>query len=48
VKPKPPVVQETAPVEETAAPEPQPEPETVPANVPTFRERGDGYTGGHR
>jgi serine/threonine protein kinase len=42
VKPKPPVVQEPAPVEETAAPEPQPEPEPVPASVPTFRERADG------
>jgi serine/threonine protein kinase len=42
VKPKPPVVQDPAPVEETAAPEPQPEPEPVPASVPTFRERADG------
>jgi hypothetical protein len=43
VKPKPPVVAEPAPVEETAAPEPQPEPEPAPpSSVPTFRERGDG------
>ncbi|HEV7573328.1 MAG TPA: protein kinase [Thermoanaerobaculia bacterium] len=42
VKPKPPVVQEPAPIEETPAPEPQPEPEPVPSSVPTFRERGDG------
>jgi serine/threonine protein kinase len=42
VKPKPPVAQEPAPVEETAASEPQPEPEPVPTSVPTFRERGDG------
>ena len=42
VKPKPPVVVEPAPVEETAAPEPQPEPEPAPSSVPTFRERGDG------
>ncbi|MEA2414394.1 MAG: eukaryotic-like serine/threonine-protein kinase [Thermoanaerobaculia bacterium] len=42
VKPKPPVVAEPAPVEETPAPEPQPEPEPAPSSVPTFRERGDG------
>jgi hypothetical protein len=42
VEPKQPVVQEPAPVEETAAPEPQPEPEPVSTSVPTFRERGDG------
>jgi serine/threonine protein kinase len=42
VKPKPPVVQEPAPIEETPAPEPQPEPEPAPSSVPTFRERGDG------
>ncbi len=42
VKPKPPVVAESAPVEEPAAPEPQPEPEPAPSSVPTFRERGDG------
>jgi len=42
VKPKPPVVQEAPPVEETAAPEPQPEPEPASSSVPTFRERGDG------
>jgi serine/threonine-protein kinase len=41
-KPKPAVVQEAPPVEETAAPEPQPEPEPATASVPTFRERGDG------
>ncbi|MBV9067990.1 MAG: protein kinase [Acidobacteria bacterium] len=41
-KPKPPVVAEPAPVEETPAPEPQPEPEPAPTSVPTFRERGDG------
>jgi serine/threonine protein kinase len=42
VRPKPPVIAEPAPVEETAAPEPQPEPEPAPSSVPTFRERGDG------
>jgi serine/threonine protein kinase len=42
VKPKPPVVQEPKPVEETAAPEPQPEPEPPSSTVLTFRERGDG------
>jgi hypothetical protein len=42
VKPKPPVVQEPEPVEETAAPEPQPEPEPASSSVLTFRERGDG------
>jgi hypothetical protein len=42
VKPKPPVVQEPEPVEETAAPEAQPEPEPASSSVPTFRERGDG------
>jgi serine/threonine protein kinase len=43
VKPKPPVVETAAPVEETPQPEPQPEPEPAPASsVPTFRERGDG------
>ena len=42
VKPKPPVVETAAPVEEAPAPEPQPEPEPAPASVPTFRERGDG------
>jgi serine/threonine-protein kinase len=40
VKPKPPVVQEPAPVEETAAPQPEPEP--VSSSVPTYRERGEG------
>jgi len=42
VKPKPPVVETAAPVEETPQPEPQPEPEPPSSNVPTFRERGDG------
>jgi len=42
VKPKPPVVETAAPVEETPEPEPQPEPEPPSTNVPTFRERGDG------
>jgi len=42
VKPKPPVVETGAPVEETPAPEPQPEPEPPSSSVPTFRERGDG------
>lgn len=42
VKPKPPVVETAAPVEETPAPEPQPEPEPPSSSVPTFRERGDG------
>jgi serine/threonine-protein kinase len=41
VKPKPPVVEEPAPLEETAAPEPQPEPEPASSTVATFRERGD-------
>ncbi|HEX3577092.1 MAG TPA: serine/threonine-protein kinase [Thermoanaerobaculia bacterium] len=41
-KPKPPVVKEPEPVEETAAPEPQPEPEPAPSTAPTFREHGDG------
>jgi serine/threonine protein kinase len=42
VRPKPPVVAESAPVEEPAAPEPQPEPEPAPSSVSTFREHGDG------
>jgi serine/threonine protein kinase len=42
LKPKPPVVQEAPPAEETAAPEPQPEPEPATSSVPTFRERSDG------
>ncbi|HEV7425665.1 MAG TPA: serine/threonine-protein kinase [Thermoanaerobaculia bacterium] len=42
VKPKPPVVEAPAPVEETPQPEPQPEPEPAPSSVLTFRERGDG------
>jgi hypothetical protein len=42
VKPKPPVVETAAPVEETAEPEPQPEPVPASSSVPTFRERGDG------
>jgi len=42
VKPKPPVVETAAPVEETPEPEPQPEPVPESSSVPTFRERGDG------
>jgi serine/threonine-protein kinase len=42
VKPKPPVVETAAPVEETPEPEPEPEPVPVSTNAPTFRERGDG------
>jgi len=42
VKPKPPVVETAAPVEEAPQPEPQPEPEPPSSSVPTFRERGDG------
>ena len=41
-KPKPPVVETAAPVEEAPEPEPQPEPEPASSSVPTFRERGDG------
>jgi serine/threonine-protein kinase len=42
VKPRPAVVAEPAPVEETPEPEPQPAPEPAPSIVPTYRERGDG------
>ena len=42
MKPKPPVVETAAPVEETPEPEPQPEPVPASSSVPTFRERGDG------